>query len=261
MLFEIFRGQEGNLVNVPCTNGYAYFCEDTCNFFIDVDDAPGSRLQLNAYAAKVLKNDLKEIDVDDIFLQDMVATVAQGGTGQGTLTVNALLIGNGEEPVKMVAFEQGSIPIGNTVDGATMLKGVGALFASTEGVPEFGVLPIALGGTGGATAAEARTNLDVYNKAETDAVAAKGTTEAYVTTLFANSWVEDGDKYKYVYSNTALMCGKNGNVPPIIACTDNFDEYSQLDILNSMATPNVGIEFYSETQPTNDIPIIIVDVK
>lgn len=73
--------------------GYAYFCEDTGNLFIDVSNIEGGRLQVNAYAAQVLKNKVTEIDIDDIFLKNMTATVAQGGTGHNTLTVNALLVG------------------------------------------------------------------------------------------------------------------------------------------------------------------------
>nr|DAG20687.1 MAG TPA: hypothetical protein [Caudoviricetes sp.] len=35
----------------------------------------------------------------------MTASVAQGGTGQNTLTVNALLVGNGTDAVKMVSID------------------------------------------------------------------------------------------------------------------------------------------------------------
>jgi hypothetical protein len=48
------------------------------------------------------------------------------------------------------------------------LQGTGALFAATAGAPQFGTLPISVGGTGAINAAGARTNLDVYSKLETD---------------------------------------------------------------------------------------------
>ena len=101
-LFKIFKGAEEDLNDVPLHEGYAYFCEDTGNLFIDVSNIEGGRLQVNAYAAQVLKNNVTEIDIDDIFLKNMTATVAQGGTGHDTLTVNALLVGNGTEALKMI---------------------------------------------------------------------------------------------------------------------------------------------------------------
>lgn len=56
-------------------------------------------------------------------------SVEQGGTGVTTLSSGGLLKGNG----------QGAIGT---------LSGVGALFALASGSPQFGVLPVALGGTG-----------------------------------------------------------------------------------------------------------------
>ena len=107
-LFKIFKGAEEDLNDVPLHEGYAYFCEDTGNLFIDVSNIEGGRLQVNAYAAQVLKNNVTEIDIDDIFLKNMTATVAQGGTGHDTLTVNALLVGNGTEALKMIEIAAGS---------------------------------------------------------------------------------------------------------------------------------------------------------
>jgi hypothetical protein len=80
-LFKIYRGEEKLLTQIPMHEGYAYFCENTGNLFIDISNTAGGRVQVNAYAASILKKDTKEIDVDDIFLTNMTATVAQGGTG------------------------------------------------------------------------------------------------------------------------------------------------------------------------------------
>jgi hypothetical protein len=55
--------------------------------------------------------------------------VAHGGTGKTTLTAGALLKGNGSSSV-------------------SLLSGIGALFATASGSPQFGTLPIAQGGTG-----------------------------------------------------------------------------------------------------------------
>lgn len=258
-LFKIFRGPEDNLNSVPLHEGYAYFTEDKGNLFIDISNEEGGRLQVNAYAAQVLKNDITEIDIDDIFLKNMTATVAQGGTGHNSLTVNALLIGNGTNAVKMVEIAAGQVVIGNSENGVTGLQGTGALFAATAGAPQFGTLPISVGGTGAINAAGARTNLDVYSKLETDNQISGSTTAAYPATLSASGWVLNEDMYTYTYSNTSLTCGKAGNVPPIISYTSNLKEYSKID--HADASVGVGITFYTKEKPTNDIAIIIIDVK
>jgi hypothetical protein len=96
--------------------------------------------KLNAWIAKF------DTDVEG------VRTVAKGGTGKGTLTTNAVLLGNGTTAIKEIASASGAFY---------------ATAANAE--PQFGTLPVAQGGTGATSAADARTNLDVYSKAETDA--------------------------------------------------------------------------------------------
>lgn len=83
------------------------------------------------------------------------------------------------------------------------------------------------------------------------------TTNAYTATLAAASWTASGDSYQYVYSNTNLKCGPNGNVPPIISYTSNQDEYS--NITSATATPGTGITFISSKKPTAAIGIVIID--
>ena len=79
-LFKIFKGAEEDLNDVPLHEGYAYFCEDTGNLFIDVSNIEGGRLQVNAYAAQVLKNNVTEIDIDDLIdEEDIVVTVTHKG--------------------------------------------------------------------------------------------------------------------------------------------------------------------------------------
>lgn len=258
-LFKIFRGAENDLNSVPLHEGYAYFTEDKGNLYIDIGNEEGDRVQVNAYAAQILRNDITEIDIDDIFLKNMVATVAQGGTGASTLTVNALLVGNGTDPVKMISISQGALVIGDTTNGVAALTGTGALYALTSGAPTFGTLPISAGGTGATNAANARTSLDVYSKTETDTQVSGATTVAYTTTIPASGWILNGDMYTYTYSNTSLTCGSAGNVAPLVTYTSNLEEYSKID--HADATAGTGIIFYTEEKPENDIGLIVIDLK
>ena len=259
-LFKIYRGEEELLTQIPMHEGYAYFCENSGKLFVDISNDVGGRVQVNAYAAQVLKKDATEIDVDDIFLKNMIASVAQGGTGQKALTVNALLVGNGTDAVKMVSIDQGAIVTGDTTNGVTGLLGTGAVFAEVSGTPKFGTLPLTAGGTGATTAAAARTNLSVYSKSETDNKIDEVTTVSYTVTLAQANWVHSGDTYTYSYSNTNLKCGKNGNVPPIISCTSNHDDYNKIND-DAQATVGQGIVFTASKAISGDIGIVIIDVK
>lgn len=69
--------------------------------------------------------------------------VENGGTGQTTLYSGAIITGNGTSPV------------GN-------LHGVGAVYASADGSPQFGVLPRQFGGTGVTTMSALRDALYVF---------------------------------------------------------------------------------------------------
>lgn len=258
-LFKIYRGEEELLTQVPMHEGYAYFCEDTGNLFIDISSATGGRVQVNAYSASILKKDDTEIDVDDVFLKTMTATVAQGGTGYNTLTVNALLVGNGADPVKMVSIDKGGIVIGDETNGVAGLLGTGAIFAEASGAPKFGTLPLKFGGTGATTASAARANLDVYSKSEADNKIDEVTTVSYTATLAKANWVQSGDTYTYSYSNANLKCGKNGNVPPIISWVSNHDDYNKID--DAQATVGTGITFTASKAIEGDIEIVIIDVK
>lgn len=264
-LFKIFRGTTAELNTVPCKEGYAYFTEDDSKLHIDISSDPdGVRLTVNAYSADILTNAAgDEIDIDDIFLTNMTATVAQGGTGLKTLTANTLLVGNGTSPVKLVSLENGSVLVGDNTNTVKGLKGVGALFSSTSGTPQIGTLPIALGGTGGVTVATARQNLEVYSKKDVDDKMAEITTKAYTFTLRTDGWITSGGIVTYELSVTNLTCGKDGNVPPIITYITNKDEYSKIDEAEAdPATKKITFTIKTESnKPENDIQIIVVDVK
>lgn len=117
------------------------------------------------------------------------------------------------------------------------------------------IIDVQHGGTGASTAAGARTNLGVYSKNETlDATA----TKAYSTDLVASGWYSSSEGFKYNYSNTALVCGRNGNTPPIITATANPMEYGY--IISATATPGVGIVFIANKQPSENIGLTVLDI-
>lgn len=271
-LFKIFKGPESGLGDVPKHEGYAYFTTDKGNFYIDiksdelnedgtVKNAVGIRIQVNAKSASSLIDNTTGnlVEVSDLLLADTMLEVDQGGTGRDTLTVNAILLGNGADAVKMVSVTEGALVLGgNATTGLTELKGVGVLYALTEGSPVFGSkLPIELGGTDATTAEQARTNLDVYKKKDVDDAIEKATTLAWTTTLVSTGWIASGDRFTYSYANSDITCGKNGNVPPIITYTSNLDDYSKID--SAEATVGTGIIFTASKKPEADIGIIVTD--
>ena len=301
-LFKIYRGDRDDLPGgadgktPEGTNklhdGWAYFCMDTGELFIDADFGGSTglkRVQVNALAATKLSNGTDTIEIDDIVLTSDTIDVEHGGTGRDTLTLNAVLVGNGTDIVKMIPANLGAffvdtvngepkfgvLPVGqggigantltnggilkgNGTNAVTALVGTGALYAATSGAPQFGNLPLTMGGTGGNSAASARTNLSVYSKDEVDQALANATTVAYSTTLEAAEWVANSDGgFVYTYANTALKCGKNHDVPPEVTFTSNREEYNKINY--AMADAGVGIKFYIDKVPTDDIGIIVID--
>lgn len=232
-LFKIFKGLAADLPQKK-TEGYAYFTTDSGMLYIDV--SADTRVQVNARGAEALMVPKTEgggynyIDADQFVTIDDVIDVQHGGTGASTLTVNALLIGNGTNTLKMITIPNGSFVVGDTTNGVAAK-----------------------------TPAEARTLLDTYNKTETDNKVAAATTLSYTTTLTVAGWQQSGSEWSQKYTQAALTCGKNGNVPPIVSFTDNQDEYSKID--RAEATPGDGIVFYIKERPTENIPIVIIDVK
>lgn len=70
--------------------------------------------------------------------------VENGGTGNGSFTEGAILLGDGTDPV-------------------AELSGSGAVYATTSGDPQFGTLPVSCGGTGATTLDQLKTNLGLSN--------------------------------------------------------------------------------------------------
>ena len=255
--FQAFHGDESLIDSIPVHDGYAYFTDDSHKMFLD---AGSSRYQINAYSAEQISDGITTVEIDDIMLKNMVASVSQGGTGLNNLTVNALLVGNGTNAVKLLTLDNGAIAKWDSTLGLTSLLGTGILYAQQSGSPQFGVAPIAVGGTGASDAGIARQNLNVYSKEEVDELIPTTSFTTYTVILQSDSWTSQGSgNYQLTYSNSSLKCGENGDIPPIIYCTNNEDEYN--NISDAEATVGVGITFLTQGQPSANISIIIIDAQ
>lgn len=288
-LFKIYRGPEEELQEVPLHDGYAYFTEDQGNLYIDVGDEDGSnveRVKVNAQWADGLRKvddqgeDIQYIEFDKVALKENIESlrqefnqtinsteqtlqeqitqiqeaigdtqwdVAHGGTGQTSLTINALLIGNGTNAVKMVVAGQNEFVLGDSANGVKSVDGTGFMYKALGNAPTF------------LDAAGVRNQIDVYNKTEVQDLVNGATTTVYSENIAAASWQASGSEFIYEYRNSALKCGADGNVPPIISPTSNVDEYS--NITSAEANAGVGITFHIGARPSGSIGILIVDNK
>lgn len=85
-LFKIYKGAEADLPK-SYTEGYAYFCSDTGNMYIDTDGTSDGRVQVNADVATALvqwNSDgtiAETLNFDDIVTTSDTIAIAHGGTG------------------------------------------------------------------------------------------------------------------------------------------------------------------------------------
>lgn len=228
-LFKIYRGLKSEL---PKTmhEGFAYFVEDTGALFIDVSNT--QRVQVNALNADGLKLENGDvINADEVLTTSDIVNVENGGTGAGTLQVNALLLGNGTDPIKMIVIPKDYFVLGS----------------DTEGVV-------------GKSKEEILNLLSVYTKTETNSKVDEVTSVAYTDgVLKADGWKADYNLFSQSYIQTRLKCGKNGAVPPIVSYLSNKADWSK--IIFAEATPGEGIKFYCQDVPVADIKIVVLDVK
>ena len=160
-----------------------------------------------------------------------VVTVAQGGTGAASHTANAVLTGNGTSAVNNVA----------TADGA--------LYAtSANGAPQFGTLPIAQGGTGGTSAANARTNLGTPASSSIASVEQSTATASHAKD---SHFMLDGELRK---ATSAIAAGES--ITSNNSTTDTVQ--GQIDTLrDSLSGYNsrINTTFQAKTYSTNAQPL------
>lgn len=221
------------IVNITSTDGKAYtgelpFDEENGKAIIAIPDKDmvvqtiEPELTLNGYKIKitVLRTGQAWYDASKVFIRKNVPILL-------------MLVNN--EPYEWRAIGIG-VYQGNDLEGAVQIEN---------------------GGTGAITAAEARTNLDVYSKSEVDNNATAIATTADLT---PNSWTANSDgTYSQIITVSNLKCGKAGNVPPIITWSTNQDEYSKITSAEATAGTNGKIVFTISEKPTNTIGLIITD--
>lgn len=97
--------------------------------------------------------------------------VSEGGTGKGSFTSNAVLLGNGSSAVKAASTYSG------------------AFYSTSQGgLPSFGTLPIAQGGTGATSASAARSNLGIKGGQASVTVSSSAAKEVTVSLANASAY-------------------------------------------------------------------------
>lgn len=244
-LFKVYSGIRDNFPpDYPLHPGYAYFFEDDGIFTIDTE------------------NERKNVAVSEI-----VRTVEGGPKSISTdkilwtedePTPDCLVVSGKENIMYYLPIDNNSVVIKNNNGKLTGISGEGALYSIASEAPSFGTLPISVGGTGATTAADARSNLDVYSKSEVDAKTAGSVSTCYSVSVRSTDWVLSGNYYIYNYNNTDLKCGSDGKVPPIIRCRTGQESYNKIN--KATATVGSGIQFRSSEAITRNMLIDIIDV-
>lgn len=244
-LFKVYSGtREEFPSDYPLHPGYAYFFKDDGIFAIDTE------------------NERKNVAVSEI-----VRTVEGGPKSVSTDTLlwtedeptpDCLVVSGENNLMYYMPIDNNSVIIKNDKGLFTGINGAGALYSTLADAPSFGTLPISVGGTGATTAADARSNLDVYSKSEVDAKTAGGVSACYSVSVRSTDWALSGNYYIYNYSNTDLKCGSDGKVPPIIRCRTGQESYNKIN--KATATAGSGIQFRSSEAITRNMLIDIIDV-
>ena len=246
-LFKVYSGTRDEFPDgYPNHPGYAYFFKDDGIFMIDVDDE--TRVTVNA------PNIVKMIDQKSIVYDSRDILTTEGGF----LGKNSLIATTDNNCVYEVSLNNGSILTKDKNGKFISVSGEGALYRIASEAPSFGTLPISAGGTGATTAADARSNLDVYSKSEVDAKTAGGVSTCYAVSIKSPDWTLSGNYYVYNYNNTNLKCGSDGKVPPIIRCRTGQESYNKIN--RATATAGSGIQFRSSEAITGNMLIDIIDV-
>jgi hypothetical protein len=213
-LFKPYNGPESLIGSIPFHDGYVYVSTDDGYMYFDIlVGSEERRVELNAKGAanliKVTSDGNVKIAVSDLFNDSKAITVSHGGTGLATLDSGKVLVGNGTDAITYLK--------------KTATTGGNAVTVDSSGKVTVGTLSLNDGGTGATSAADARTNLEVYSTTEVSNLVAKATTAAYSSTLASSSWTKNGDYYTQSKAFSNLACATN-NVPPTIMCDSSTED-------------------------------------
>lgn len=301
-LFKPYSGTSAELAQVPVHDGYAYFTTDDSKLSVDIN---GIRYTTNAENADGLLDGSSILTADGI--KSLINNLSINTINITYDNANSRYIGtlvnpaNGIGDLVKLHFPKGSVKketesnqlyiyIDNKLYHVFDTLGLfsNSEYGSAAGAQEylafysnvnqdhlkvFTILNIVMS----QDPISIRSILDVYSKTEVDDKIADINVETYKTyaiTVSSSGWTADGttENYKYVYTNTALKCGSDGNIAPIInynnvdssgepttssASSAALDDYAK--IYSAVCTAGTGIIFYANAAVTNTLTLKILD--
>ena len=291
-LFKPYSGTSAELAQVPVHDGYAYFTTDDGKLSVDIN---GTRYTVNAKNADGLLdgNSILTADgikglINNLSINTIKVTIDSTGSQYNGVLVDAtssigdlvkIQFQGSYYGVKTIYIDS----VGYTVtkitqpiqDSATYTAGKDylAYHYMNHGIHCLDILNI----EPATNMATIRNKLQVYSKTDVDNKIANinvETYKSYAITISSSGWTADGTtgNYKYVYTNTALKCGSDGNIAPIIsynnvdssgapvtfsASSAALDDYAK--IYNAVCTAGTGITFYANAAVTNTLTLKILD--
>lgn len=288
-LFKPYSGTSAELAQVPIHDGYAYFTTDDSKLSVDIN---GTRYSANAknadglvdgdgsLTADGIKNLINNLSINTINItldkanSRYVGTLVNPTDGIGDLVKLNFIDSKIIETIDMYFYMNDTKyyfgdMLGPTLRKHSQYKGVYLTFHTTNatGIHMFYMLNV----FGQDSDTTLRNNLEVYSKTEVDNKLADINVETYKNysiSVSSSGWTADGTtgNYKYVYTNTALKCGSDGNMAPIISYENDstspvssaaLDDYAK--IYNAICTAGVGITFYANAAMTNTLTLKILD--
>ena len=288
-LFKPYSGTSAELAQVPVHDGYAYFTTDDSKLSVDIN---GTRYSANAknadglvdgngsLTADGIKNLINNLAINTINItldnanSRYVGTLVNPTDGIGDLVKLNFIDSAVIEDIDMYFYMNDTQYYFGDMLGPVLRKqshyeGVYLAFhaINTRGIHGFYILNV----VGEESEENLRNNLEVYSKTEVDNKLADINVETYkpyTITVSSSGWTTDGTtgNYKYVYTNTALKCGSDGNMAPIISYENDstspvssaaLDDYAK--IYNAVCTAGVGITFYANAAITNSLTLKILD--
>lgn len=289
-LFKPYSGTSAELAQIPVHDGYAYFTTDDSKLSVDIN---GKRYTANAKNADGLVDGNSILTADGIkslinnLSINTINVTASGSQYIGTLADSTSSVGDLVKIKFAGAYpSMSTIYINNVAYKMTQITKVlrettqynngkdylayHYVYQDTHYLDILNIEPAT-------DMATIRSRLDVYSKTEVDNKITNINIETYKTyaiTVSSSGWGADGitGNYKYVYTNTALKCGSDGNIAPIInynnvdssgepttssASSAALDDYAK--IYSAVCTAGTGIIFYANAAVTNTLTLKILD--